>query len=63
MSKEVNVAADADPELVTMLASLPDPGAGKRLIVYVRGSSVRLRRVDDPDTLEEQDGKAGGAGE
>lgn len=60
MSKEMQVRPDADPAWVEALSALPDPGVGKRLIVYVRASSVRLHVLNDEATIQEQDGKAGG---
>lgn len=43
MSKEVHVGPGVPEGLSTGLAALPDPGPGKKLIVFIRGSSVRLR--------------------
>ncbi len=60
MSKEVIVDARAKPDLVERLKAIPDPGVGKRLIVYIRASTVRLRMEDDPATIEEQERNAGG---
>lgn len=61
MSKEVRVVGDVPEWLEEALAALPDPGLGKKLIVVIRASSVRLRMVADEVTIEEQDGKPVGA--
>lgn len=63
MSKEVHLGEGVRAGLVEGLKALPDPGDGKRLIVFIRASSVRLHVVDDPSTIEEPEGEAGGAPE
>lgn len=63
MSKEVIESAQANPAWKQALEALPDPGVGKKLIVYIRASSVRLHVVDELSTIKEQEGKPGGAEE
>lgn len=63
MGKVLQTRPGAPQAVVEGLKSLPDPGEGKMLIVVVRATSVRLRMVRESTTIEEQDGKAGGAGE
>ncbi len=60
MSKEVNVGQGADPAVVSGLSALPDPGEGKKLIVFISASSVRLRVVEDVATLEGQEPESQG---
>ena len=55
MSKELTVAPGVKRGLVEGLAALPDPGKGKRLIVFVRASDVRLRIVDTASTIQGQE--------
>lgn len=55
MTKEVRVVGGVPEGLVKGLDALPDPGEGKRLIVFIRASSVRLRLVDDVATIEGQE--------
>jgi len=63
MPKEINVRPGVGEEWVDALAALPDPGVGKRLIVFVSASSVRLRVIEDEATIQEQERKAGGEDE
>lgn len=60
MTKEVNVVAGARPEVVLGLEALSDPGEGKRLIVFVSASSVRLRVVDETATIQGQEPESQG---
>lgn len=60
MSKEVRTVGAVPEALVVALEALPDPGLGKKLVVVIRASSVRLRVVDDPSTIKGQDVETGG---
>ena len=62
MSKEVHVSVDADQALVTGAQALPDPGGDKKLIVFVRASSIHLHVVDMATTLVGQETGSGGGG-
>jgi len=61
MTKEIQKLPGAKEAWVEGLAALPDPGLGKKLIIVVRASSVRLRVEKQPATIEEQEGEVGGA--
>jgi len=61
MTKEIQKLPGAKEAWVEGLAALPDPGLGKKLIVVVRASSVRLRVEKEPTTIEGQEGEVGGA--
>lgn len=60
MSKEVRKVGNVPEALQEALAALPDPGLGKRLIVVIRASSVRLHVVADESTIKERIGEGGG---
>lgn len=62
MSKEVNIVAAEQDKWRGALDALPDPGIGKKLIVFVSASSVRLRIVDDTSTIGEQETESGEGG-
>lgn len=60
MSKEIHVRPGTPEAMVVALQALPDPGVGKKLIIYIRASEVRVHLVDNESTIERQDVKAGG---
>ncbi len=63
MSKEIREVGQVPEALRAALEALPDPGVGKKLIVVIRASSVRLHVVDDESTIQGQDGKSEGGSE
>lgn len=54
MSKETHVQGVVKEEVLEGLRDLQLPVEGKRLIVFVSASSVRLRVVEDVSTIQEQ---------
>jgi len=62
MAKEVNATPKAKQAWLVALEALPDPGEGKKLILFVRASSVSLRIVEDTSTIKGQEPESGEVG-
>ncbi len=63
MSKELNIRTDVPQALRTAMEALPDPGLGKKLIMFVSASTIRLRISEEAPTIEEQESGSGGGGQ